>query len=153
MRYLPFVLALALVIYALVDCVRADDSDMPVGLPKAVWVILIIIFPGAGAVAWLVVSRVSRQGPRAPGRTVFGGASPSHPSTTRRPTTRPVAPDDDPEFLASLGRPRPEPRPDPGHGAPAPSDDVVDGDSPSGEASHDEGSDTPDEGRGPTPRA
>jgi len=123
MRFLPVILALALVVYALVDCVRSDDSDMPVGLPKAVWVILIIVFPGAGAVAWLVVSRVARQGQRTPGRPLFGGG-PSHPSTSRAPAPRPVAPDDDPDFLASLGRPEPQPPVEPedptGEGAPEP---------------------------------
>ena len=123
MRFLPVILALALVVYALVDCVRSDDSDMPVGLPKAVWVILIIVFPGAGAVAWLVVSRVARQGQRTPGRPLFGGG-PSHPSTSRGPAPRPVAPDDDPDFLASLGRPEPQPPAEPedptGEGAPEP---------------------------------
>ena len=107
MRFLPVILALALVVYALVDCVRSDDSDMPVGLPKAVWVILIIVFPGVGAIAWLVVSRVARQGQRTPGRPLFGGGQ-SHPSASRRAAPRPLAPDDDPDFLASLGRQEPE---------------------------------------------
>ncbi len=108
LRYLPFILLLALVVYALVDCVRSEDADMPVGLPKAVWVVLIVIFPGVGALAWLVVSRTSRQ---AAGR-VGGAAHPSRPSS-RRPAPRPLAPDDDPEFLAGLGRPRPSESPAP----------------------------------------
>ncbi|WP_206515496.1 PLD nuclease N-terminal domain-containing protein [Georgenia faecalis] len=104
MRYLPFILGLALVIYALVDCVRSDDSRLPVGLPKAVWVVLIILFPGIGAIAWLVVSRAARfsapdRGARRPG-TAAGGPRPS-----RRPAG-PVAPDDDPDFLANLDRER-----------------------------------------------
>ncbi|WP_413452059.1 PLD nuclease N-terminal domain-containing protein [Georgenia phoenicis] len=101
LRYLPFILLIGLVVYALVDCVRSEDTDLPVGLPKAVWVVLIVVFPGIGALAWLVVSRASRQ---AAGRV--GGAHPSRP-TTRRPAPRPLAPDDDPEFLAGLNRPRP----------------------------------------------
>lgn len=112
MRYLPFVLLLALVVYALVDCVRHEDTGMPVGLPKAIWVVLIIVFPGAGALAWLVVSRANRQVGRTarPGQPSSSGGFPSRP-TARRPAPRPVAPDDDPEFLASLDRPRPQPAP------------------------------------------
>jgi len=152
MRYLPFILALALVIYALVDCVRSDDSEMPVGLPKAVWVVLIVIFPGAGAVAWLVVSRVARQGQRTGGRPVYRGGSSAHPSAPRRPVTRQVAPDDDPEFLASLDRPRTtpgpgaqpnretQPEPDAQPAADPPADDAADDDA--------QGPDG-----GPTPRA
>lgn len=122
LRYLPFILLVALVVYALVDCVRSDDADMPVGLPKALWVILIVVFPGAGALAWLVVSRVSRQ---AAGQ-VRGGSGPvGHPSRPgpRRPAPRPIAPDDDPEFLAGLGRPRPAEPPAP---EPAADEDVDD---------------------------
>ena len=98
------ILLVALVVYALVDCVRYDRTQMPGGLPKALWVTLIVVFPAAGALAWLVVSRVNTQAQRAAPR------GPAHPSgygpgvPPRRPVTRPVAPDDDPEFLASLNR-------------------------------------------------
>ena len=102
MRFLPFILLFALIVYALVDCVRYDDTSMPAGMPKALWVVLIVVFPAAGAIAWLVVSRVNAH-------ATTGGSAPS-PSRQpplqprRRPVTRQVAPDDDPEFLASLGR-------------------------------------------------
>ena len=116
LRYLPFVLILALTIYALVDCVVNDDSDMPVELPKGVWVILIVLFPAIGPIAWLVVSRVGRRNARQarPGYG-SGGGSPSGYVPPRRPARpqrmRPVAPDDDPEFLASLDRSAPSPEP------------------------------------------
>src|SRR5690625_7175888 len=102
MRYLPLVLLLALVIYALVDCVRSDDEDMPVGLPKAIWVILIIVFPAAGAAAWLVVSRVNRKAQQAasPG-SASRGVPPVRPAH-RRGFSRPPDPDDDPEYIARL---------------------------------------------------
>lgn len=111
MRYLPFILLLALTIYALVDCVRNDDAGLPVALPKGVWVILIVLFPGIGPIAWLVVSRAGRQAGRE-GSTAYSTSTPP-PSyrPPRRPSRpvrmRPVAPDDDPEFLASLNNPRP----------------------------------------------
>lgn len=106
MRFLPVILLVVLVVYALIDCVRSDDADLPAGLPKAVWVILIVVFPGIGALAWLVVSRVHRQAQQASrGSTTLFPRGPGRP-TSRRPAPRPVAPDDDPEFLASLDRPR-----------------------------------------------
>ena len=48
MRYLPFILLFALIVYALVDCIRYDDASMPAGMPKALWVVLIVVFPAAG---------------------------------------------------------------------------------------------------------
>lgn len=102
LRILPVVLLIALVVYALIDCVRTPDDDMPVGIPKVLWVILIILFPGIAALAWIVVSRVARanaaqaRSPRRPGLW----SSPTPPRPVRR--SGPTAPDDDPEFLARL---------------------------------------------------
>lgn len=118
---------IALVVYALVDCLRTDNADMPGGVPKALWAILIVVFPGAGALAWLLVSRVTRQatGQVRGGRGPVG--RPSRPSA-RRPAPRPLAPDDDPEFLAGLGRPRPAEPPAPEPSAEADTDaDADDG--------------------------
>src|SRR5690625_374461 len=103
------ILLVVLIVYALVDRIRAEGADVPAGVPNPVWVVLIVIFPGAGAIAWLVVSRLSRQAQRAtsgPGPS-YGGY-PTRPVSPRRPVTRQVAPDDDPEFLASLDRPADE---------------------------------------------
>lgn len=99
-RIVPVVLLVALVVYALIDCVRTPEDSMPVGIPKVLWVALIIVFPGLGALAWLLVSRVARGGrtsPPSPGRGA-GRPSPRGPRGPRGP----VAPDDDPEFLARL---------------------------------------------------
>jgi len=83
-RVLPVVLGVALIIYAFIDCVRTPPRLMPPGLPKPVWLLVIALVPLIGALAWLLVSRLPAQGT----------------SRGRRP--RPVAPDDDPEFLANL---------------------------------------------------
>ena len=83
-RVLPVVLGIALIVYAFIDCLRMPDREMPPDLPKALWLIVIALVPVLGAAAWLVVSRLPATGaPR-----------------TRKP--RPIAPDDDPEFLANL---------------------------------------------------
>jgi hypothetical protein len=101
LRILPVVLLIALVVYALIDCVRTPDDDMPVGIPKVLWVILIILFPGIAALAWIVVSRVARANASpAPSGRPGVWSSPTPPRPVRR--RGPVAPDDDPEFLARL---------------------------------------------------
>lgn len=147
MRYLPFILILALTIYALVDCLRNDDSDVPVELPKGVWIILIVVFPAIGPIAWLVVSRVTRRKTQPEAASYRPPAAPQtfRPQRTPPRRTRTVAPDDDPEFLASLNRPpRDEDAAPEGSGdAPAP-DDIAPGAGSAGSAGSDDGDDEPD---------
>lgn len=93
LRYLPFLLVLALWIYAFIDCLNTPEKEVR-GLPKVVWVIIILLFGEVlvGPVAWLVAGR-----PRnAPG----DGSAPS--AWRRDQRTGFVAPDDNPEFLKSL---------------------------------------------------
>lgn len=85
LRGLGFLLILGLTVYALIDCVRADDSDVK-GLPKIVWVLLIVLVTPVGPIVWLVAGR--DRNPR--------------PQLQRHPT----APDDDPEFLRRLSENR-----------------------------------------------
>ncbi|WP_371654080.1 MULTISPECIES: PLD nuclease N-terminal domain-containing protein [unclassified Streptomyces] len=85
LRYLPFLLVLALWIYAFIDCLNTPEKEVR-GLPKVVWVIIILLFGEVlvGPVAWLFAGRPRR--------------TPPGPAWT--------APDDNPEFLASLNRPK-----------------------------------------------
>lgn len=99
MRVLLPLLVFGLVVYALIDCVRTPDEEMPVGMPKVLWVVLIILFPGIAAVAWIVVSRVARAQSHGPARQGLWSAPPP-PQAPRR--SGPLAPDDDPEFLRRL---------------------------------------------------
>ncbi|MFD4522716.1 PLD nuclease N-terminal domain-containing protein [Streptomyces sp. NPDC058470] len=93
LRYLPFLLVLALWIYAFIDCLNTPEREVR-GLPKVVWVIIILLFGEVlvGPVAWLVAGKARR----APG----DGAAPS--AWRRDQRTGFVAPDDNPEFLKSL---------------------------------------------------
>ncbi|MFI5824568.1 PLD nuclease N-terminal domain-containing protein [Streptomyces rishiriensis] len=93
LRYLPFLLVLALWIYAFVDCLNTPEEEVR-GLPKVVWVIVILLFGEVlvGPVAWLVAGR-ARHAPA-------GGAASAGSPRTRQ--TEWVAPDDNPEFLKSL---------------------------------------------------
>jgi hypothetical protein len=93
LRYLPFLLVLALWIYAFVDCLNTPEEEVR-GLPKVVWVIIILLFGEVlvGPVAWLVAGK-QRGAPAA-------GSTPSEWHRNHR--TEFVAPDDNPEFLKSL---------------------------------------------------
>ena len=98
-RLLPYAIELALVVFCLIDCVQSDEHRIR-NLPKWAWVVVIILLPILGAVIWLFAGRptrasAGREAPRPSGRTAgFPGY--------QRPTSRPTAPDDDPEFLRSL---------------------------------------------------
>jgi hypothetical protein len=93
LRYLPFLLVLALWIFAFIDCLNTPEEQVR-GLPKVVWVLIILFFGEVlvGPIAWLVAGKV-RHAPA-------GGATPSE--WHRSHPTRFVAPDDNPEFLKSL---------------------------------------------------
>ncbi|MET9291575.1 PLD nuclease N-terminal domain-containing protein [Streptomyces sp. NPDC003077] len=93
LRYLPFVLVLALWIYAFIDCLNTPE-DRVKGLPKVAWVFIVLLFGEVliGPIAWLVAGKV-RQAPA-------GGSTPSQWHRNHR--ERWVAPDDNPAFLQSL---------------------------------------------------
>ncbi|MEU3460986.1 PLD nuclease N-terminal domain-containing protein [Streptomyces sp. NPDC006733] len=92
-RYLPFLLVLALWIYAFIDCLNTPEEEVR-GLPKVVWVIIILLFGEVliGPIAWLVAGRNRRPVP----------ASGSTPSEWHRSRQDWVAPDDNPDFLKGL---------------------------------------------------
>src|SRR5688500_17366599 len=77
-------------IFCIIDCIQSDEREVR-NLPKVVWVLLILITPVVGAVAWFIAGRPRRSTPVA--------GSP-RPPVQRRPS----APDDDPMFLAGLDR-------------------------------------------------
>ncbi|MEU3370873.1 PLD nuclease N-terminal domain-containing protein [Streptomyces sp. NPDC006711] len=79
LRYLPFLLVLAVWVYAFIDCLNTPEEDVK-GLPKVVWIIVVLLFGEVlvGPLAWLIAGKV------------------------RRAPARWTAPDDNPEFLASL---------------------------------------------------
>ncbi|MFJ6417702.1 PLDc N-terminal domain-containing protein [Paeniglutamicibacter sp. NPDC091659] len=78
--------ALAVTIYALIECVRTRPSDVR-SLPKAGWVAAIILLPLIGAGLWFWLGRPSAGGQQ-------------HPAPGSRPATG--APDDDEAFLRNL---------------------------------------------------
>jgi Phospholipase_D-nuclease N-terminal len=85
-RALPWLLSLVLMIWCLIDCIQTPARDVRY-LPKVGWIVVILLFSIIGSVAWLLAGR--------PRRASSGGAS-------SRPSPRPQAPDDDPDFLRRL---------------------------------------------------
>lgn len=71
-----------IVIYALIDCIQTPDERVR-HLPKPLWLVVVVLLPPAGAIAWLLVGR-HRELPR------------------QRPPSGPRGPDDDPDFLRGL---------------------------------------------------
>lgn len=72
-------------VYTLIDCIRTDESRTR-GLPKFVWVIVVILIPLIGSILWFTI-----------------GKERSGRARTVRPVTRQRAPDDDPAFLGQIG--------------------------------------------------
>ena len=87
-RYLPFLIAAGVLIYTVVDIALIDRTRVK-GLPKLLWVVVVIVLPVIGAVLWFLLGR-ERLSERGEGGT-----------SLRR---GPRAPDDDPEFLRKLDR-------------------------------------------------
>lgn len=135
LRYLPFLLVLAVWIYAFIDCLNTPEKEVR-KLPKVVWVIVILLFGQVllGPIAWFAVGRPRRSAP-------YGA--------TRPQERRWVAPDDNPEFLDSLNRrPQAAEGPEsesPSRPEPGPADETRDADG-TGQA---ERSDRSENGQGP----
>jgi hypothetical protein len=77
-------IAVAALIFALIDVVRIENARVR-ALPKALWVVIVVILPVIGPALWFIF-----------GRARYG--------QVRAVSRGPIAPDDDPEFLGTLGR-------------------------------------------------
>ncbi len=76
---------IALYIYFIIDVLRTPPSQTR-SLPRLVWLLVVVLLPILGGLAWLA----------------FGRPWPAAGSRWRR-SKGPVAPDDDPGFLKELG--------------------------------------------------
>jgi hypothetical protein len=97
LRILPIVIELVLLVVCLMDAVQTPEGSMR-NLPKWAWVVLIIVVPIVGPVAWLVAGRPRRRQRTAPWPSTRTAGFPEY----ERPTSAMRAPDDNPEFLASI---------------------------------------------------
>jgi hypothetical protein len=108
---LPLVLLLDLgvMVAALYDCITTDASVMR-NLPKPGWIVVILLFSGIGGLMWFIAGRpegesdlASRADANHPaGRALRAQAALTDTEEMPRQPRRPVAPDDDPDFLRSL---------------------------------------------------
>jgi len=82
-RVLPIVIAIALLVYALIDCLQTESGRIK-ALNRFAWLAIIVLVPVIGPLLWLLLAKARPGGqPEAPPR-------------------RELAPDDDPEFLRQL---------------------------------------------------
>lgn len=88
-RVLPWLLTIALTIYAAVDCVQTDERWVR-NLPKLIWLLVVLVFPIVGPIVWFIAGRPQR-----------GPTGSAGPSGRQRPQA-PRGPDDDPDFLRRL---------------------------------------------------
>jgi phospholipase D-like protein len=98
---LPALAYLGLTVYSVIDCLQTPTPELH-RLSRARWITVIILVPILGAVGWLVTGRPGRgrheRAPSGPERAAGYGW------TAEGVAEHPIGPDDDPDFLAGLGR-------------------------------------------------
>ncbi|MCP3766316.1 MULTISPECIES: PLD nuclease N-terminal domain-containing protein [unclassified Streptomyces] len=92
LRVLMFLVPLALSVYAFIDCISTKDEDIR-HMPKPLWAILVLLFPLVGSISWIIAGKK-----RHPAGTGAGSAWGRGGGRQQW-----VAPDDNPDFLKSLG--------------------------------------------------
>ena len=96
------IVELALVVYCVLNIITTPEGQVR-NLPKLLWLVLVLLFPLVGGVAWLVAGR-----PQGPARSRLNGGLPYKgntgiPAEYDRPgRAAAFSPDDDAAFLASL---------------------------------------------------
>ena len=84
-------------IFCIFDVI-SSEPELVRNLPKLVWLLIVIIVPDVGSIAWLILGR-----PR--GAALAPGATWSRPPRAQR-TPGPVGPEDSPHFLKSIDEQR-----------------------------------------------
>jgi hypothetical protein len=91
LRGLPVLLEIGLFVFCLIDAIQTPAQEHR-NLAKGLWIVLIVLVPLVGGIAWLVAGRPQRVS--AEHRTLDPEYERGRPA--------PLAPDDDPAFLAGL---------------------------------------------------
>ncbi|HEV2888682.1 MAG TPA: PLD nuclease N-terminal domain-containing protein [Jatrophihabitans sp.] len=84
-----FLVSVLFWLWAIFDSLTCDDKRVR-NLPRWAWVVVILLFLELGALAWALFGR-----PRGGQLVARGSQQPPHSS-------RPVGPDDDPDFLRNI---------------------------------------------------
>jgi hypothetical protein len=92
-----FLVELCLAVYCTLNVITTPESQVR-NLPKLLWLVIVLLVPIVGGIAWLVAGR-----PQGPARSVPYGGNRGLPPAQARPV-RPAAtpPDDDEAFLRGL---------------------------------------------------
>jgi hypothetical protein len=83
-------------LFVLVFAASAEPTTVR-NLPKWAWILILVLFPVIGGIAYLVFGRPLSAGPGSSDSFRFRGQAPKR-------GTGPIAPDDDPDFLRELDR-------------------------------------------------
>ena len=102
MRVIRFELGFGLVVFAmwvfsLVDVIGSDEGAIR-HLPKLWWLLIVLFFPFAGSIAWLVAGRPAGQ----PRRSPYERSAPQYPDYDRPGRAAATSPDDDEDFLRKV---------------------------------------------------
>jgi hypothetical protein len=95
-RGLPVLLEVGLLIFCLIEAIQTPADEIR-GLGKGYWILLIIVLPLIGGIAWLVAGRPLRNRNR--NQWQMGSGFPEY---ERNRSRAPRGPDDDPEFLSEI---------------------------------------------------
>lgn len=95
-RVLPYLVEIALLVFCLVDCISSPPQLIR-NLEKGWWIVLIIILPLVGGIAWLVAGRPVRTDG---GQWRMGSGFPE----AERPRPAYSRNEDDPAFMAEMAR-------------------------------------------------
>jgi hypothetical protein len=114
-RLLPFAVIVAVYVYSFIDLATSPGNQVRV-MPRPVWLLVMLVVPVVGVVAWFIFGR-----PVAQHRGGGGGGlnlrRPRPSSGPTGPSRGPVAPDDDPDFLHKLDELRRKSGEDPNPGS------------------------------------
>lgn len=98
---LPALAYLGLIVYSVIDCLQTPVEELP-RPSRAWWITGILVIPVIGAVVWLLAGRPGHgrheRAPSGPDQSAGYGW------TVEGVAQHPIGPDDDADFLASLGR-------------------------------------------------
>ena len=86
-----------LLVYCVLNVITTPEGEVR-NLPKLLWLLLVVVLPLVGGIAWLVAGR-----PQGPARSVpYKGNAGAPPRRDRPGRAQPSRPDDDEAFLRGL---------------------------------------------------
>ena len=88
-------LLLALDVFCVIDVIQAREDEVR-NLPKIAWLLLILLFPPIGSIAWLAAGRPQPGGGR---RSAYERATPHYPEYDRPGRAAGITPESDEDFL------------------------------------------------------